>query len=297
MKKVNKLLTFLEEQKLEEGINQTIIPSLRIFKSSNVTQLLHTVYEPSLFVIVQGRKIVSISRKNIEYDSSKYLCSSSFLPVSGKITKASKEEPFLSLQIVFSFEQIFAALESFIIKPQEKSDTSLALCSYTLRENLLDVVTRLTFLLKEEKDIAALEGLYLKEILYRLLISDNNMVLRQLAYIEGNAYKISTSISFINNNLCEYLAIEELAKSINMSVSSFHKHFKALISVSPLQYIKIQRLHKAKKLMLSSNMDITGACYHVGYQSASQFSREYSKYFGITPSLDIKNIKKNWFKA
>lgn len=120
------------------------------------------------------------------------------------------------------------------------------------------------------------------------------MELKQLAYVHSNAYRISKSISYINENLCDYLSVDELVQNVHMSISSFHKHFKTITSVSPLQYIKIQRLQKAKNLILSDNMDITGASYEVGYQSASQFSREYSRYFGISPRLDIKNIKSKW---
>ncbi|MCD4757008.1 MAG: AraC family transcriptional regulator [Arcobacteraceae bacterium] len=290
------LLHLIQMQSLKEGINHTLIPSVNIFKSSNTTQTLQTIYEPSLFIIIQGKKLVTINNQTIEYDSSSYLISSSFLPVSGKITQASENKPFLSLQIIFNLKQIFETIEQFSIKAKKTSHTKLAISSYNITENLLDATSRLVNLLKNPEDINALSDLYLKEILYRLLISNNNTELKQLAFAEGNAYKVYQTILYINDNLFDLIFIEDLAKSVNMSISSFHKHFKTITSVSPLKYIKIQRLQKAKSLMVSENMDITGASFSVGYQSPSQFSREYTSYFGISPSLDIKNIKQQWIK-
>ena len=285
-----KLLGLVKNQSLQEGINHTLVPSLNIFKSSNTTGKLHTVYEPSLFVIVQGAKIVIINDKKIMYDSSSYLISSTFMPVSGKIIEA----PFLSLQITFTFEQIFEAIEQFSIKPQKITETKLAMSSYEMTDNLLNCVYRLVSLLNTPEDAKDLSSLYLKEILYRLLISNNNIELKQFAYAKGNAYKISNAIAYMNDKLFDNLQIDEIAEYINMSVSSFHKHFKIITSVSPIQYIKKQKLQKAKSLMLSENMDVSGASYYVGYQSVSQFSREYSSYFGVSPSIDIKNFKEQW---
>lgn len=290
------LLHLIQMQSLKEGINHTLIPSVNIFKSSNTTQTLQTIYEPSLFIIIQGKKLVTINNQTIEYDSSSYLISSSFLPVSGKITQASENKPFLSLQIIFNLKQIFETIEQFSIKAKKTTHTKLAISSYNITENLLDATYRLVNLLKNPEDINVLSDLYLKEILYRLLISNNNTELKQLAFAEGNAYKVYQTILYINDNLFDLIFIEDLAKSVNMSISSFHKHFKTITSVSPLKYIKIQRLQKAKSLMVSENMDITGASFSVGYQSPSQFSREYTSYFGISPSLDIKNIKQQWIK-
>ena len=285
------LISIIKNQHFKDGLNDTIIPSLKVFYSSRTTQKLPVIYEPALFVILQGEKIVFIDKKAIKYDSSSYLISSTFMPISGQITEACKDKPFLSLQITFTMKQILEAVEYFIIKPQKTNDTRLAISSYTISDNLFEPVSRFVSLLKTPNDITALAPLYLKEILYRLLISHNNIELKQLAYIEGNAYKISQAISFINENLFKNISIEEIATNINMSVSSFHKHFKIITAISPLQFIKKQRLQKAKNLMLIENMDITGASYYVGYQSVSQFSREYSDYFGLNPSNDIKNFK------
>ncbi len=220
------LLHLIQMQSLKEGINHTLIPSVNIFKSSNTTQTLQTIYEPSLFIIIQGKKLVTINNQTIEYDSSSYLISSSFLPVSGKITQASENKPFLSLQITFNLKQIFETIEQFSIKAKKTSHTKLTIFSYNIAENLLDATYRLVNSLKNPEDINALSNLYLKEILYRLLISNNNTELKQLAFVEGNAYKVYQTILYINDNLFDLIFIEDFAKSVNMSISSFHKHFK-----------------------------------------------------------------------
>lgn len=287
-----KLNDIAHTQVLQEGLNATLIPSVNIFKSSNISQKLQTVYEPSLFVIVQGEKVVIIDDKTIQYNPSSYLISSIFMPVSGQIIKA----PFLSFQITFNFKDIFDAIKNFSITPQKNMKTKLAISSYSMDSSLLDSIYRLVALLQTPQDIDGLSSLYLQEILYRLLISNNHHELKQFAYVEGNAYKISQAINYINENIFESIAIEELAEHIKMGVSSFYKHFKTITAMSPLQYIKKQKLQKAKNLMLTDNMDISGASFYVGYKSISQFSREYSNYFGINPSSDIKNFKQQWYQ-
>ena len=288
--KLKKIEEIIQSQALVEGINKTLIPSLDVFKSSTTTQNLKTVYDPSLFVIIKGSKVTIIDNKEIEYNSFSYLLSSSFMPVSGKILEA----PFLSLKISFTFEEIFEAINRFSIKVEKSNKTELAISSYEMTDNLLDSIYRLVSLLNSPQDIDGLSSIYLQEILYRLLISNNNIELKQFSYMEGNAYKISKAIVYINENMFENIQIDDIAQYVNMSISSFHKHFKNITSVSPLQYIKKQRLQKAKNLMLSENMDVSGASYYVGYQSVSQFSREYSSYFGVSPSIDVKNFRQQW---
>lgn len=248
-----------------------------------------------LFVILQGEKIVSIGEKVITYNNTSFLISSTYLPISGKIIKATQNEPFLSLKISFTLEEIFDAIKEFSIT-MNKDKSSFALSSYKLNEELLDIVFRLFKLSKEGKETEILTKIYKKEILYYLLFVNKTIELLQLSFIEGNTYKISKAINLINKDLHEHLSIEDIAKEINMSVSSFFKYFKTFTALSPLQYRKIRKLQEARRLMITQNMDISGAAFQVGYLSTSQFSREYTSYFGINPSVDIKNFKKEWFR-
>ena len=289
-----RLSSYINKKATQEGINDTPIPFVKFFKSTSKNILLHTVYEPSLFIITQGAKIVILGTKTIEYDSSSYLTSTSYLPVSGKITKADFTKPFLSIQITFDIELIFELLQQIVQEPQESIKISCALSSYQVTHGLLEILMRLIDLMESPEDIEVLAPLYHKEILYRLLKTNNHPEFRQLAYLEGNAYKVSQVISLMRADMFEPLSVCELAKSVNMSTSAFHKHFKNMIAMSPIQYRKVQRLHEAKRLMISENLDVSGAAFYVGYESVSQFSREYSKYFGLSPSRDIKILKQQF---
>ncbi len=281
----------LEKIPLNEGMNDTLIPFIKFFKSSNKEKLLHSVYEPSLFIILQGSKVVIIGDKTFEYDESSYFISSTYLPVSGKIVQASKEKPFLSIRIVFSLEQIFEVIEEFSLNLKKQDSTSFSASKYPLTDDLKDVILRVVKLIKKPEDINILSKMYLKEILYRLLISNQNIELLQLAFVESNSYKISKAISYINKNLYDTFLIEEIAKLVNMSLPSFYKHFKIITGMSPLQYSKKIKLQEAQRLMSLENMDIEGTAFYIGYQSSSQFSREYTSYFGQSPSKHIKSLK------
>lgn len=281
------------ETHLNEGLNKTAIPSVRVFKSSSVTRPLQSVYEPALFVIIQGAKNVYLDQHLFEYSPKKYLLSTAFLPVTGQITQATSDEPFLSVQIVFSVPKILAAVKEYALHIEQKSPTGLAMGSNDINEALLEAVVRLASLTKNPEDIPVLENLYLQEILYRLLSSGDNHVLMQYAYSGGSAYQISKTLSYINDHIFEDLSVDELAEHANMGTSTFHKHFKNMTQVSPLRYIKIQRLQNARRFMLLNKMNVTTASFQAGYQSASQFSRDYSAYFGINPREDVKHYADN----
>ena len=291
MDELRDLKNIINKMSLEEGLNTTNIPFVNVFKSITSGEVLHTVYEPSLFIILEGSKTVMVGDRIFEYDSSSYFISSTFLAVSGKIIEASKDEPFLSIQIVFNQEQIFQALEEFSVSLNKANTSNLSASTYTLDSDLKESISRLVRLTQTPSDIEVLSKLYLQEILYRLLVSNQNIEFLQQVSIESNSYKISKAISFINQNIYETFLVNDIAKSVNMSISSFHKNFKTIIGISPLQYVKKLKLLEAKRLMTLENMDIEGVSFYVGYQSTSQFSREYKNYFGISPGKDKRRDK------
>lgn len=291
MDELLELKKIVEKVSVKEGINQTNISFVKIYKSTNDIEVLPSIYEPSLFIILQGSKIVMVGDKTFEYDSSSYFISSTYLAVSGKTTQSSKNEPFLSLQITFTQEEIFHAIEEFSLNVGKKNSSNFSASTYPLDDNLRGCVFRLVKLIQTPQDIEVLSKIYLKEILYRLLISNQNIELQQLAFIESTSYKIAKAISFINQNIHETILVDDIAKFVHMSISSFHKQFKTIVGISPLKYSKKLKLQEAKRLMVFENMDIEGASFYVGYKSTSQFSREYSSYFGMSPSLHIKSIK------
>lgn len=282
MNTLDEFKNIIQKINLEEGLNETNIPFVKIFKSLSSGEVLHTVYEPSLFIILQGSKTVMVRDKVFEYDSSSYFISSTLLAVSGKVIQASQKEPFISIQIVFSQEQIFQALGEFSMNLNKVDTPNFSVSTYTLDDNLKGSILRLVKLNETPKDVEVLSKIYLKEILYRLLVSNQNIKLQQLAFIESNSYKISKAITFINQNLHETFLMDDIAKLVNMSISSFHKHFKTITGVSPLQYAKKLKLLEAKRLMTLENMDIEGAAFYVGYQNS-----EYSSYFGMSPGKSM----------
>lgn len=293
--RLKELIPIVDKSARSEGINQTAIPFVQFFKAYTTSQILHTVYEPSLFIILQGAKIVTLGNHIYQYDPFSYLVSSVHLPVAGRILDASKILPFLSIQITFTPEQIYKIAEQLnSINRVYTHETSIGISMKALEDELIETVHRLICLLNKPTDIDVLAPLYLKEVLYRLLQSDHAKTLMQFASIESNAGRIAKSIQLIKKDLFESISIQELADHVGMSISSFHKHFKIITTMSPIQYQKLNRLQEARRLMLSKHLDVSDASFQVGYESPSQFSREYTRYFGLPPSKDIKKIKEMW---
>lgn len=275
-----------------EGLNSTKIASLKIFKSSTVTGNLPAVYEPSLFVVVQGAKIVTLGNMEYSYDTSSYLVSSVQLPVSGRITNASSDKPFLSIQILFSPQQILDVARYAKTSKNLKNEAFAALGVERLDEELADAVYRMVSLLDTPEHMDALYPLIEKEVLYRVLCSSMADTLLQFAVNGSNAQNIMECVQDINDNLSDAISVEKLAKNANMSISSFHRHFKQITSMSPIQYQKLLRLQEAKRLLLSGSVsEASEAAFAVGYESPSQFSREYVRLFGLPPMSDVKNAK------
>ncbi|MDD5051578.1 MAG: AraC family transcriptional regulator [Sulfuricurvum sp.] len=290
---IKELIPIVDKSTKYEGINQTAIPFVQFFKAFTTSQILHTVYEPSLFIILQAAKIVTLGSHTYRYDPLSYLVSSVHLPVAGQIIEASEALPFLSVQITFTPEQIYKIAEQLNpINQAESHETSIGISMKEIGHELIEAVHRLICLSNKPRDIDVLAPLYLQEILYRLLLSDQAKTLMQFAPIESNAGRIAKSIQLIQKDLFESITIQELADQIGMSASSFHKHFKNITTMSPIQYRKLNRLQEARRLMLSQHLDVSDAAFQVGYESPSQFSREYTRYFGLSPSKDIKQMKK-----
>ncbi|MDD5161073.1 MAG: AraC family transcriptional regulator [Sulfuricurvum sp.] len=287
-----KLLRIVENEAMDEGINKTVVPYIQFFKASDVSQVLHVVYEPSFFVIVQGAKILTLGDHTYRYDPLSYLISSVHLPVTGQIVEASNSHPFLSIQITFTTEQIYEIIEEYNdLNINDNCEASLGLCMEPITTEMLEIIYRQLSLINSPKDIKMLAPLYHKELLYRVLQQGSATALRQFASAQSNAGRISKAIRFMQNDLFEPIHIQELADVAGMSVSSFHKYFKDITSMSPIQYRKQNRLQEARRLMIAKQINASTAAFEVGYESASQFSREYAKYFGLPPSQDIKKIK------
>ena len=296
--KLCELARLLQEEALNEGLNDTSIANVKLFKASSVTETLHTVYEPSLFIIAQGAKRVMLGVNTYRYDASSYLVSSMNLPISGQIIEASLEKPFLSMQVCFTPEYIFDLASQIGSLKKETTETPSALSVHRVSEELIDAALRLAKLFQKRGDSFVLAPLIIKEILYWLLQGEYGVILRQFALHGSNANRIAKSIELITEDISEPLRVEALSLKVGMSVSAFHKHFKHVTAMSPIQYQKQLRLQKARELLLTKMSEVGEVAFNVGYESPSQFSREYARLFGLSPQKDMMQFKReiNSFK-
>jgi len=285
------LAKLIERYSVQEGVNATAIPSLFLIRRSEVTGPKQSVYKPSLCFIVQGAKEVWLGQERFRYSPADYLVASVDLPVSGQVIEASSAVPYLALNLVFMPNQILEVLRDSEIKGGKKVNAKRAMYVSPTESALLDSVLRLARLLDQPKDIPVLAPLFTKEILYRTLQGQHGDVLEQIALEGSSTYRIRDVIDQIMNNYDRSLRIEELAEIANMSTASLHRHFKEVTAMSPIQFQKHLRLQEARRLLLSESTDAAEVAFQVGYESPSQFSREYSRMFGFPPREDIKRLR------
>ncbi|QWU16783.1 Helix-turn-helix domain-containing protein [Paenibacillus sophorae] len=275
----------------EDGIHSTAIPSLYCIRSSNVTEPIYRVHEPALCIIAQGAKELILAQESYRYGPSDYLVVSVDLPVSGQIIEASSEAPYLCLRLDFEPNQVVEIIEESGLGTGTTGETKRGLFVSQTNSSLLDAVIRLVRLLETPEDVPALAPLVIREILYRILKGQQGDALKQIAMTGSSAYRIVKVIERIKRNYDQSLRIEELAELVNMSASSLHRHFKDVTAMSPLQYQKQIRLQEARRLLLSESADAADVGFRVGYESPSQFSREYARMFGLPPIGDMKRLR------
>lgn len=276
------------------GVLQTSIPSLFLIRSDKVNERAYRVYNPSFCFVTQGLKEIYLAGERLEYGPSNYLITSMNLPVCGQVIKASHDAPYLSLKLDFSQNEILEVLKDAKIQAISKDNASRAMFVGQIELSILDAVLRLVQLLDSPQDITFLAPIHKKEIIYRLLQGQYGVKLAQIALEGSNTYRIRGAIDQIIQHYDQPLRIEELADVASMSISSFHRLFKEITAMSPLQFQKQLRLQEARSLLLMESADATQVAYRVGYESASQFSREYSRMFGYPPKADIKRLKETY---
>ena len=265
-----------------DGIHDTLVPALMLFRSSKPSEHAAAVYEPSLVIIAQGSKEVLLAKETYRYDPAQSLLVSVDLPVAARVVEASPERPCLGTRISLDPAVVGELLADGLTSPPLGSPAR-GLAVTPVEPPLLNAVTRLVGLLDTPEDIPALAPLVLREITYRILIGPEGSRLRQLASAGAPAQKIAKSIRWLKGHFAESLQITWLAKEVRMSPSAYHLHFKGVTGMSPLQYQKHLRLQEARRLMLGEGLDAAEAAFHVGYESPSQFSREYRRLFGAPP--------------
>jgi len=269
----------------------TAIPGLSLFQRDEPTQPESRMYEPRICLIAQGAKRVLLGDNTYVYGEHHFFITSLNLPTVVQIIKASREKPCLGLILKLDQREISQLMvdSNLPIPRPQQSSRGMATGEVTLP--LLTAFQRLIDLLAEPKDIPILAPIIQREIFYRLLVGDQGARLRQMASAGSQSHQIARAIDWLKGNFTRPLRIDDLATQVNMSTSNFHHHFRALTAMSPLQYQKWLRLTEARRLMLIENQDATTAAFQVGYESPSQFSREYSRLFGASPLRDITYLR------
>lgn len=269
-----------------DGVHATAMAGLRLYRYS-AAQPFSGLYEPSMCMIAQGSKRVLIGEHAVTYGPMRHLVASQDLPCTSQILAASAEQPYLCLQLAFQARDV-AAVMLDMGRPPEPRDGTPARGLYTEETTpaLLDVTVRLLRLLDTPHDVEALGRSVRREILYRLLTAANGWRLARCATPDSYDQRISRVICYLRERYREPLSIAELARTGHMSESSLHQRFKAVTALTPLQYQKQLRLQEARRLLMGEATDAASVGYWVGYQSASQFSREYARLFGAPPRRD-----------
>jgi AraC-like DNA-binding protein len=252
---------------------------------------VHALSVSSLCIVPQGAKTVIVGDEVFEYGSSRMIVFSVALPVAAQVTRASQSEPYLSIRLDLDphkiAELVLKVFPHGLPPVQERSAVYLA----AIDASMVDATTRLMECLGEPGDAELLAPLVMDEILIRLLRSPIGVRVAQIGFAESSVHRVTKAISWLRDNYFQPMKVEDLAEMVHMSVSSFHEHFKSVTSMSPLHYQKVLRLQEARRLMLSTIMDAASASQRVGYLSASQFSREYSRFFGSAPTRDIARLR------
>ena len=273
------------------GENPTAVSGLALYRREQTTPCFHATYEPSVSVFVQGKKRVNLGGTEYLCDGSSFLLSSIDVPAVGQIVEASKKVPLLSMFLRLDMPTVREVItrEDLPDSPTSVQSRGIAVGETTV--GLLDACTRLIDLLDTPEDVPFLSHLIQREIVYRILRTPQGERLRSIATTGDLSHRTARAIAWLKENYAKPLRMEELADVARMGVSTLHHQFRGLTAMSPLQYQKQLRLQTARQRMLMDGIDATSAAYEVGYESVSQFNREYSRFFGQPPMRDVKALR------
>ncbi|WP_129775921.1 AraC family transcriptional regulator [Peristeroidobacter soli] len=274
----------------QEGIYPSAVPGLTVIRANAPSMPTPSVYDPSLCIVVQGRKRAVLGDDVYYYDALNYLTVSVTLPAIGHVLEATPEKPYLCMRLELDARTIGELLLQ-VGRSAVPPSTDRGLYVARTSPQLLDAVVRLTRLLDQPRDAAILAPLVLREIHYRVLTGELGHRLRELCVVDSQVNRVARAIELLRKRFTESLRIEDLAAAAHMSESSLHHRFKAVTAMSPMQFQKHLRLHEARRLMLTEGLEAAAAAHRVGYESPSQFSREYRRLFGAPPRREIETVR------
>ncbi|RAX54858.1 AraC family transcriptional regulator [Helicobacter sp. 16-1353] len=288
---IDELVDFILYQTPIDAENK--IPSLDLFSRTNTDEFSLYIYQPSICFALQGTKSVSFAKNVYTYNKTKYLLVSTHVPAYVKILEASKQKPYVGISLKFTLEQIYDTLKDFDKNPINQKP-SKGLYFGEANEELLEPILRLSkLLLSPQSHIDFMSPLIIKEILYILLSGNSGEFLKQYVINGSITNKIVKAILTIKSNFSNPINMRELAYQLDISESSLYHNFKRITALSPLQFQKKIRLEEAKQILLKQNINVSDVAFKVGYESPSQFSREYVRLFGIPPKKHIEQLKEN----
>lgn len=284
---MNELVQLALRHAPADGIVDTRIPQLQVIRNSQTAGRVHAVHRPLMCFLAQGAKEMTVAGKIYRYAASEYLVSTVDLPTTGEVVEASARRPYLCWAVALEARTIHEVLSDTALEPDATTARS-AIFVGRPDEALADAVLRLARCLDDPTDAKVLAPAIVREIVYRLLRSRYGGVVRELGVVGSRTERIARAIVRLKADFAEPLEVEDLARLAGMSASSFHEHFKKLTTLSPLQYQKQLRLQEARRLLLAAGEGAADVAFRVGYQSPSQFSREYARFFGRPPMQDVR---------
>ncbi|WP_213714169.1 AraC family transcriptional regulator [Cedecea lapagei] len=285
------LATYIKELTSETEVLETAISGITLFRRSSPVAPQAVVYEPSLAIIAQGKKQTLVGNEVYIHDETRFLLTSIDLPTIAEVVDASEDKPYLSILIKLDLQIVRELITEIDLLDIDPAVTFSGLATGPSTDDLFEDSIRLLTLLSTPKDIPIMRNIILRGMFYRVLTSPAGSRLREIVSAGSNSNRIASAVNWLRENYLLPLRIEELAGIANMGVSTLHHHFRLLTSMSPLQYQKQLRLHEARRLMLNDGLNTSAASLRVGYESTTQFNREYRRQFGTPPMTDIRSLR------
>jgi len=289
---IEQLTHILNRHATRDGVQSTALPRVQLLRSTTPTEPIEVLHVPAVCFVAQGSKQTMLGQSVHRYVPGQFLIVSAEVPITGQILQASRDQPYLCLRIDLDPGILNAVIQEAFPSGLRDDTPRISVAVSTAPEELLGAVVRLAALLDmPDSDQRFLAPMAEREILYRLLMGEQANRLQQIAFADSKLSRINRAIAWIKANYARAVRVEEVAALVNMSSSSFHEHFRTVTSMTPLQYQKQLRLQEARRLMLAKALDAATAGFQVGYESPSQFSRDYSRRFGLPPKRDIEKMK------
>jgi AraC-like DNA-binding protein len=275
-----------------DGVFPLRLPGTYALRRGRITsEPVHATLGPSLCIVAQGAKVMMLGSEVLEYDAARMLVFAVDLPVSGQVTRASQRDPFLGVRLDLVPARVAELATRVYPRGIPKPSDNRGLYVVHATDGIIDAVTRLLDLMGRAQDADLLGPLVVDEILIRLLQTPIGTRVAQIGEPKSGVHRVARAVSWIRAHFAQPVTVEEMAASAHVSTSAFYQRFKAVTTMSPLQYQKVLRLHEARRLMLFQKLDASDACHRVGYLSPSQFSREYARFFGTAPTKDIARLR------